>query len=94
MIFFYLLAIILFGGLGVTFLNSESLLAFCFFIFFAFCSQNSASLSQSLQHSTEAVRTALLCHMIQASKQNLVAKTKRLAKQTQLLASVHVLTDN
>lgn len=90
-LFFYTLAFTAFSGLGVTFLNSESLLAVCFFVFLALCLQNSAPVCQGLQHDTQAVHAALLQGMLD-SKRKTSAKIERLAKQSQLLASIKALT--
>jgi len=80
------------SGFGVLFLNSETLLAFCFFIFLAFCLHHSTPFYQNLQQSTEAVQTALLRGNIHGSKLNVVAKKEKLAKLSQLLASIKALT--
>jgi hypothetical protein len=89
---FYTLAFTLLSGLGVTFLNSESLLAVCFFIFLAFCLHNSKPFSQSLLDSTEEIHTRLLSCYVDSANNNMVTKKEKLAKKSMLLASIKALT--
>lgn len=60
----YQFAFFALSGLGLTFLNPESILALCFFIFFTVILQNSESISAGLEISRQAIEADLVELMI------------------------------
>lgn len=80
------------SGLGVVFLNSEAILAVCFFIFFALIIQNSGSISGSLEEQKQSIRAELVSCMIDGEKQSIQCKQLLCYKKAQLLACLEHVT--
>ena len=87
----YILALFALSGLGITFINPESLLALCFFIFFGLSVHYSQPLRQALEDLRQSVEADLLSLMIDAQNVNLVFKTAQLAKTNQCLLACREL---
>lgn len=61
--YFYALSFIALSGFGIVFLNAESILAACFFIFFAFVLQNAGPAAEGLDTTRQAIQKQLTCSM-------------------------------
>jgi hypothetical protein len=61
--YFYALSFIALSGFGIVFLNAESILAACFFIFFAFILQNAGPAVEGLDTSRQAIGQQLASSM-------------------------------
>lgn len=68
------LGLITLSGFGVLFLNEETILAICFFIFLFLIIQNSDAASQALNEQKEAIRSELLTSLIEGQKNAVNAK--------------------
>ena len=79
------------SGLGITFANAESLLALCFFIFFALIINNSEPIAESLAHQSGAIQAELLSCMIDGEKLGFNNKRLNIFHQTQLLAGLKTM---
>lgn len=86
--YYYILAFIVLSGLGIVFLNPESILAVCFFLFFFLIMRNSHSMSSSLHEQKQTIRAELLNCMIHG--QTIAVGTTKLLcyKKMQLLHSM------
>lgn len=62
------LGIITLSGFGILFLNEETILAICFFVFLFLVIQNSDVASQTLSEQKEAIKSELLTSLIQGQK--------------------------
>lgn len=85
LIFIFSLSLVALSGLGVVFLNSESILALCFFVFFALCLQNATSAGESLSQTRNAIQNECVSCMLDAQKHNAVQKQVSLFQKMQLL---------
>ena len=85
LIFSFSLSFVALSGLGVVFLNSESILAVCFFIFFACLLQNATSAGESLSQTRRAIQSELVSCMLDAQKHNAAQKQVSLFQKMQLL---------
>lgn len=65
---YIILGIIALSGFGILFLNSESILAICFFIFFFLLIQNSDLVNQTLDSQKEGIKVELLSSLIEGQK--------------------------
>nr|YP_025787.1 ATP synthase F0 subunit b [Tupiella akineta]AAQ18746.1 ATP synthase F0 subunit b [Tupiella akineta] len=68
------LGLITLSGFGILFLNEETILAICFFIFLYLIIQNSDVVSQALNEQKEAIRSELLTSLIKGQKNAVNAK--------------------
>jgi Mitochondrial ATP synthase B chain precursor (ATP-synt_B) len=91
--FYYVLAFTALSGFGVVFLNPESILAVCFFIFFALIVQNSDSISATLDEQKHAIKLELANNMIDAEKQGVITQKLLCYKKAQLLTSLGHVTN-
>lgn len=82
---YYLLAFIGFTGYGVLFLNAESILALCFFIFFGLIVQKSDAISATLDEQKLSIKTQLVNLMIHGQKQHIIIQKLIIFKKAQLL---------
>lgn len=89
--YIYSLCFIALSGLGVVFLNAESILAFCFFVFFALIVQNASSAGESLSQTRQAIQAELVCCMLDAQKHDAGKQTLNIFQKMQLLHSVKSL---
>lgn len=90
--FYYILAFTALSGFGIVFFNPESVLALCFFIFFALIVQNSDSISTTLDEQKQGIKAELVNNMIDAEKQTVTIQKLLCYKKMQLLAGVkHVV---
>lgn len=87
----YITALLALSGLGITFANAESLLALCFFIFFALIINNSEPIGESLAQSRQAIQAELLSCMIDGEKISFTSKRLNIFRQTQLLAGLKTM---
>lgn len=85
--FYYILAIIAFSGFGVLFLNAESILALCFFIFIALIIQNDP-VSVSLEEQKFTVRSEFISCMLHGEKDFVQSRKALIYKKVQLLHSL------
>jgi hypothetical protein len=85
--FYYILAIIAFSGFGIIFLNAESILALCFFIFVALIIQNDP-VSASLEEQKRTVRSEFISCMLHGEKDFVQSKKTLIYKKVQLLDSL------
>ena len=90
--FYYIMTFITLSGLGVVFLNAESILALCFFIFLALIIQN-VSMDASLEEQKQAIKAELISCMIAVEKHNLCTKKLLCYKKAQLLSSLPHVTN-
>lgn len=67
-ILYFSLGLITFSGFGILFLNEETILAVCFFIFLFLGIQNSDVASQTLEEQKSAIRWELLSTLIRGQK--------------------------
>lgn len=86
--YYYLLVLTSLSGLGIVFLNSESILTVCFFVFCFFMMRNSHSMSSSLHEQKQTIRAGLANCMIRG--QTIAVGTTKLLcyKKIQLLHSM------
>lgn len=87
----YVTALLALSGLGITFANPESLLALCFFIFFALIINYSEPAGESLSQSRQAIKAELLSCMIDGEKIGFTTKRLSIYHQTQLLAGLKTM---
>nr|YP_010003125.1 ATP synthase subunit 4 [Ulva torta]AZP40237.1 ATP synthase subunit 4 [Ulva torta] len=92
---YYIIALITLSGLGIVFLNSESILAVCFFIFVALIVQNDP-ISASLEEQKQSIRSELISCMIHGSMDQINLQKLVCYKKIQLLASLEyiMITNN
>jgi hypothetical protein len=76
------------SGLGVVFLNPESILALCFFIFFALILQNAHGAGQSLEDTRQAIQAELVSCMLKCQKHDANKQQLQIFMKTQLLSSI------
>jgi hypothetical protein len=90
MTIYYLYAFfcILFSGLGIVFLNAESILALCFFLFLAILLQNSDSLTQGLENTRQTIQSELQKDMLIGQRHGFLIQQYQLFKKRQLLTSM------
>jgi hypothetical protein len=86
--YIYTLGFVALSGLGIVFLNPESILAFCFFIFFALILQNAQSAGQSLEDTRQAVQAELVSCMLDAQKHDANKQQLHIFQKAQLLQCV------
>lgn len=89
--YIYSLCFIALSGLGVVFLNAESILAFCFFVFFALMVQNASSAGESLSQTRLAIQTELVSCMLDAQKHHAEKQTLHIFQKMQLLGGMESL---
>lgn len=92
---YYIIAFITLSGLGIVFLNSESILAICFFIFVSLIVQNDP-ISASLEEQKQSIRSELISCMIRGSMDQINLQKLVCYKKIQLLASLEyiMITNN
>ena len=90
---YYIIAFIALSGFGVIFLNSEAILALCFFIFVGLIIQNDP-VSATLDEQKQTVRSELISCMIQGSHQMAQAQKALCYKRLQLVASLNHVLNN
>lgn len=93
-VFYLALAFISLCGFGVVFLNEESILAVCFFIFLFLMIRNSDPLSDTLKDLKQSIRSGLITSLIQAEWQILKTRTLTCEKKRQLLNSTNAMTSH
>jgi hypothetical protein len=71
---YFSLGIVILSGFGILFLNEETILAICFFIFLYLIIQNSELASQALNEQKELIRGELLTSLIEGQKNAVNAK--------------------
>ena len=89
--FIYVAALLALSGLGITFLNPESLLALCFFIFVGLILHYSEPFAESLAQSRKAVQDELLNTMISSQKMSSINQTKQNFYKSQLYAGLKLM---
>lgn len=87
---YYIIALIALSGLGIVFLNSESILAICFFIFVWLIMQNDP-VSASLEEQKQSIRSELISCMIHQSMDQISLHKLVCYKKIQLLASLEYI---
>nr|QHD44995.1 ATP synthase subunit 4 [Bryopsis plumosa] len=87
---YYIIALITLSGLGIVFLNSESILAICFFIFVSLIVQNDP-VSASLEEQKQSIRSELISCMIHGSMDKINLQKLVCYKRIQLLASLEYI---
>nr|YP_009172346.1 ATP synthase subunit 4 [Ulva fasciata]QBR54771.1 ATP synthase subunit 4 [Ulva lactuca]WVH39676.1 ATP synthase subunit 4 [Ulva dactylifera]BBE20940.1 ATP synthase subunit 4 [Ulva ohnoi]ALG35705.1 ATP synthase subunit 4 [Ulva fasciata]AML79981.1 ATP synthase subunit 4 [Ulva fasciata] len=87
---YYIIALITLSGLGIVFLNSESILAICFFIFVSLIVQNDP-VSASLEEQKQSIRSELISCMIHGSTDQINLQKLVCYKKIQLLASLEYI---
>lgn len=87
----YGLAFLGLSGLGVVYLNPESILALCFFIFFGLILQNSDSAGQSLETTRQALRDELVRGMLENQRHGASLQLNGLWQSLQLNAGLKVI---
>lgn len=93
-VYYYAITFTALSGLGIVFLNAESILAVCFFLFFYLIIQNSDTISASLNQQKQSIRAELLSCMIDG--QTLAVRTRKLLiyKKIMLLDSMQNIVYN
>lgn len=89
--YIYSLCFLALSGLGIVFLNPESILALCFFIFFTLILQNADSAGQSLEDTRQAIQAELVSCMLDAQKHEANKQQLHLFQKTQLITSIKYL---
>lgn len=92
--FYYILAFTALSGFGIVFLNAESILALCFFLFFALIVQNSESISATLDEHKHSIKFELVNYMIDGQKHAVTNQRLACYKKAELLTSVKYVTGN
>ena len=90
--FYYILTFTALSGFGVVFLNAESILALCFFIFFALIVQNSESITSTLDEHKQSIKSECVKLMIDGEKHAVINQKLVSYKKGQLLSSVPYIT--
>lgn len=83
--YIYALAFSALSGLGIVFLNPESILALCFFLFFYLIIVNSDAISTSLNEQKQNLRSQLLTTMIDGQTATLKSRKNHFYKKSALL---------
>ena len=86
--FFYLLAFIALSGYHVTFLNPESILAICFFIFFLLIVNNSSAVIETLDDYKQGLNSQLTELWVNGSKQSLLLESQIISAKAHLLENI------
>lgn len=86
------LTFIALSGLGVVFLNEESILALCFFVFLFLVIRNSDALTLTLDDLRQSIRSELVHSLIEGSTQILKLRTLTCDKKRELLNSTSAMT--
>jgi Mitochondrial ATP synthase B chain precursor (ATP-synt_B) len=73
-LFYFALGLVTLSGFGILFLNEETILAICFFIFLYLVIQNSELASQALNEQKELIKGELLTSLIKGQKNAVNAK--------------------
>nr|AOC61529.1 ATP synthase F0 subunit beta [Gloeotilopsis planctonica] len=73
-ILYFSLGLVTLSGFGILFLNEETILAICFFIFLYLMIANSDMASQALNEQKEVIRGELLESLIKGQKNAVLAK--------------------
>jgi hypothetical protein len=87
----YVLIFLSLSGFGVVFLNPESILALCFFIFFALILRYGDGARQSLDSSRDGVREELVRGLLESQGHDAQLSLTRLHQKAQLLDGLKVL---
>jgi hypothetical protein len=74
--------------LALSFWSSESLLALCFFIWLVLCLDNSAQLTQTLQHRIDTVHEALHSGYVSSFHRYVLAQRQTEENKSQMLISI------
>jgi Mitochondrial ATP synthase B chain precursor (ATP-synt_B) len=90
--YFYILVFACLSGFGIVFLNPESILAMCFFIFFALIVQNSEYISATLDEHKHSIKSELVDNMVHGEKQTAVTRKLMCYKKAQLLTGIQHVT--
>jgi hypothetical protein len=88
---YYIIAFTALSGLGIVFLNAESILAFCFFVFVALIVKYDP-LSSALEEQRRIIRSDLMNCMIDGEIKLVSSKKILCFKKAQLLASLEHMT--
>lgn len=86
--YIYSLCFVALSGLGVVFLNAESILAFCFFVFFALILQNAGSAGESLKQTRQAIQAELISCMVESQKHDAGKQQLHIFQKMQLLGAI------
>ena len=89
--YIYSLCFVALSGLGIVFLNAESILAFCFFVFFGLIVQNSGSAGESLSQTRNAIQAELVSCMLEGQKHDAEKQTCAIFQKMQLLSAIKSL---
>lgn len=79
-----------FSGFGIVFLNAESILALCFFIFFGLILQNADSASEGLEETRQGVQEALASGMIDGQLDSLNKQQQADFQLAEILGGPHL----
>jgi Mitochondrial ATP synthase B chain precursor (ATP-synt_B) len=83
-ILYFSLGLVTLSGFGILFLNEETILAICFFIFLYLIIVNSDMASQALNEQKEIIRGELLDSLIKGQKNAVIAKVYTLHRKYEL----------
>lgn len=87
----YALTFLSLSGFGVVYLNPESILALCFFIFFALILRSGDGARQSLDASRDGVRETLVRGLLESQGRDAQHAVSGLHQKDQLLAGLRSL---
>jgi hypothetical protein len=85
-----IIVVVLFGllGLGVTFLNAESVIGLCFFIFVGLMAENSQNITMGLVESRHKIKADFVELMVTKFEEALIFEKEKMAVKYQLLVGL------
>lgn len=89
MFYFYAISFIALSGVGIVFLNAESILSACFFIFFALILRNADSAVEGFDTSRQVIRKQLAECMYEAQSDFIEQYHDRHNEKKRLCDNIH-----
>jgi len=90
-IFYASLGLIALSGFGILFLNEETILAICFFIFLYLLIQNSDAASEAIESQKEVIRLELLTSLVKGQRDAVNAKVLLNHRKYELTSGLEAL---
>ena len=87
-LYFYVLSFIALSGFGIVFLNAESILAACFFIFFALVLRNAGPAAEGLDTTRQAIADQLASSMYEGQRNSVKHQQLRHYEKMALLPAL------
>ena len=85
MYYIYVMCFVGLSGLGIVFLNAESILAVCFFIFLGLILQNGEWVGESLEETRKNIKSEFLTEMVKGQRDQGKRNKMEILKKADLL---------